>query len=147
MFRLPYSAALAVARVNVESHAVGDRVKLFQGDLLEALPEGSQAVHMIVSNPPYIGENEVHTVDDHVKQHEPAIALFSGDLGTEIITRLVEQSPDFLLPGGFLIFETSPIVMDQCVELVKTNPAFASVKVEKDFSGLPRVIVARKVNV
>ena len=88
---------------------------------------------------------EIDTVDDQVKQHEPAIALFSGVLGTEIITRLVEQSPDFLLPGGFLIFETSPIVMDQCIELVKTNSAFASVKVEKDFSGLPRVIVAQKV--
>ena len=137
-------AALSVARVNVESHAVGDRVKLFQGDLFAALPKGSQSVHMIVSNPPYIGENEIETVDDQVKQHEPAVALYSGKLGTEIISRLVAQSPDYLLPGGFLVFETSPIVMDQCVKLVDTNPAFESIKVQKDFSGLPRVVLARK---
>jgi len=72
------------------------------------------------------------------------VALFSGELGTEIIARLIEQAPEFLLPGGFLIFETSPIVMDRCVEMVKANPAFASVEVVKDFSQLERVVVARK---
>jgi len=135
-------AALSVAHSNVESHGVDDKVKLFQGDLLGALPTGSQPVHIIVSNPPYIGNLEIETVDDQVKNHEPAIALFSGDRGTEIIERLIEQAPDYLLPGGILIFETSPIVMDNCVRLVESNPAFASARVEKDFSGLPRIVIA-----
>ena len=135
-------AALSVAQSNVETHGVDDKVKLYQGDLLGALPAGSQPVHIIVSNPPYIGNLEVETVDDQVKNHEPSIALFSGDHGTEIIERLIEQSPGYLLPGGTLIFETSPIVMDKCVSLVGSNPAFASVKVEKDFSGLPRIVIA-----
>jgi len=136
--------ALTVARSNAELHKVGDRVKFFQGDLLSALPAGSDPVHIIASNPPYIGESEIETVDSQVKDHEPAVALFSGELGTEIIARLIEQAPEFLLPGGFLIFETSPIVMDRCVEMVKANPAFASVEVVKDFSQLERVVVARK---
>lgn len=134
--------ALEVARANVEAHAVGDKVQLFQGDLLDALPQGSDRVHLIVSNPPYIGNLEIETVDDQVKDHEPSVALFSGDHGTEIIERLVQQAPVFLVPGGSLIFETSPIVMDKCVNLVESNPAFASVKVEKDFGGLQRVVVA-----
>ena len=102
-------------------------------------------MHSIVSNPPYIGESEINTVDGQVKDHEPAVALFSGEFGPDIITRLVAQAPEYLLPGGFLIFETSPIVMDKCVELVKANPAFGSAEVVKDFSGLQRVVVARKV--
>ncbi len=137
--------ALDVAKTNAQSHQVEDRVRFFQGDLLEALPAGSDPVHMIVSNPPYIGESEVNTVEAQVKDHEPAIALFSGESGTDIITRLVADAPGFLLPGGFLIFETSPIVMDKCVELVESNSAFESVEVVKDFSGHRRVVVAKKV--
>ena len=137
--------ALDVAKANAQSHEVEDRVRFFEGDLLGALPAGSDPVHMIVSNPPYIGESEINTVDGQVKDHEPAVALFSGEFGVDIITRLVADAPDYLLPGGFLIFETSPIVMDKCVELVKSNPAFESVEVEKDFSGLERVVVAKKV--
>ncbi len=138
-------AALAVARSNAETHNAVDRVKFFQGDLLEALPAGSNPVHMIVSNPPYIGRGETDTVDTQVKNHEPSVALFSGEFGTEIITRLTEQAPKYLLPGGFLIFETSPIIMDKCVHIVESNAAFASVEVVKDYSGHERVIVAQKV--
>ena len=137
--------ALEVAKANAQSHEVDDRVRFFQGDLLAALPAGSDPVHLIVSNPPYIGESEINTVDGQVKDHEPAIALFSGEFGTDIITRLIAEAPEYLLDGGFLIFETSPIVMDKCVELVEANPAFGDVEVVKDFSGLQRVVVARKV--
>jgi len=138
-------AALDVAKTNAQSHSVEDRVRFFQGDLLAALPSGSDPVHIIVSNPPYIGESEINTVDGQVKDHEPAIALFSGEFGTDIIARLIADAPEYLLPGGFLIFETSPIVMDKCVELVEANPAFANAEVVKDFSGLERVVVAKKV--
>jgi release factor glutamine methyltransferase len=136
--------ALAVAKSNANTHGVDDRVKFYLGDLLEALPAGSNPVHIIVSNPPYIGRLEIETVDDQVKHHEPDLALFSGDKGTEIIERLVEQAPRYLLAGGYLIFETSPIVIDACVKLVRANPAFASIEVENDFGGLRRVVVARK---
>ena len=137
--------ALEVAKANAQSHEVEDRVRFFQGDLLAALPAGSDPVHLIVSNPPYIGESEINTVEGQVENHEPAIALFSGEFGTEIITRLIAEAPEYLLDGGFLIFETSPIVMDKCVALVEANPAFESAEVVKDFSGLERVVVARKV--
>ena len=139
-------AALQVAKSNAHTHGVDDRVIFYLGDLLESLPAGSAPVHMIVSNPPYVGHLEIDTVDDQVKNHEPAMALFSGDHGTEIIERLVQQSPQYLLPGGYLIFETSPIVMDACLEIVNSNPAFEHVKVENDFSGLRRVVVARTAN-
>ncbi len=135
--------ALAIAKQNAEAHEVADRIRFCQGDLLDALPAGSNPVNMIVSNPPYIGKSEIDTIDDQVKAHEPSIALFGGDKGTEIIERLVEQAPSYLLPGGYLIFETSPIVMDLCVKLVKANAAFESVEVVKDFGDLQRVVVAK----
>ena len=138
------SDALAIARENAKQHEVDDRIRFFEGDLLAALPAGSSPVHLIVSNPPYIGTGEINTMDSHVKDHEPHIALFSGVTGTEIVSRLIDQSTSMLLPGGTLIFETSPINIDRCVEIVKQNPEFDSVSVEKDFSGLNRVVIAKR---
>lgn len=135
-------AALAVARTNVQAHQVDDKVRLFHGDLLDAIPPGSQSVHLIVSNPPYIGTQEIETIDEQVKNHEPSVALFSGEHGTEIIERLIQQAPEYLIPGGTLIFETSPINIKRCVQIVQSNSNYSSVKVEKDFGGLERVVVA-----
>ena len=137
--------AISVARQNIDQHEVAVRVKCFTGDLLQALPAGSQPVHLIVSNPPYIGSSEQGTVEANVDQFEPAMALYAGEQGTDVIERLVAQSIDFLLPGGSLIFETSPIIMDACVDIVNGHGQFASCDVIKDYSGHRRVVVARKV--
>ncbi len=107
-------------------------------------PAGSGAVHLIVSNPPYIGSREIETVDQQVKDYEPEMALFSGEFGIDMIGRLVAESSAHLLPGGYLIFETSPIIMDQCVKLVEASPNLEMTKVVKDFDGKERVVVARK---
>ena len=135
--------ALEVARTNAAKHDVTDRVRFFTGDLLEALPDGSKPVHLIVSNPPYIGREEINTVEETVLKYEPEMALFGGEQGTEIIQRLVDQSVDMLLPGGQLIFENSPAVFDQCLEIIEKSP-LTLVEAIKDFAGLRRVIVAEK---
>jgi release factor glutamine methyltransferase len=137
--------AIAVAQENIDQHEVGDRVKCFAGDLFGALPAGSQPVHLVVSNPPYIGTREQGTVETGVDKFEPAMALYGGESGTEVIERLIGESISFLLPGGFLIFETSPIIMDACVALVNQNSQFATCDVIKDYSGHRRVVVARKM--
>ena len=136
--------AIQVAQKNAEAHEVDSRVRFFTGDLLEALPAGSKPVHMIVSNPPYIGSGEINTLDENVKNHEPHVALFGGEDGTEIIQRLIDQAIPMLLPGGYLIFETSPINIDRCVDLVSKHAQFDSVETERDFGNLKRVVVARR---
>lgn len=138
--------ALEIAKSNAAHHAVESKMHFFAGDLLDALPPGSSPVHLIVSNPPYIGKLEISTVDDQVKNHEPDIALFSGDHGTEIIQRLVNDAAQFLLPQGALMFETSPIIMDRCVDLVRNNQAYSEVRVIKDYSGHDRIVVATRTD-
>lgn len=135
--------AIGVASQNINAHQVDDKVKCFTGDLLDALPAGSQPVHLIVSNPPYIGRNETDTVEDSVLKYEPELALFGGPQGTEIIQRLVDQAATMLLPAGRLIFETSPTIFDACLEIVQQSDLELEKSV-KDFAGLRRVIVARR---
>ncbi len=135
--------ALEVARTNAVHHEVTDRVRFFTGDLLAALPAGSRPVHLIVSNPPYIGRSEIDTVEETVLKYEPELALFGGEQGPELIQRLVDQSVDLLLPGGRLIFENSPAVFDQCLEIIEKSP-LDLLETIKDFAGHRRVIVAGK---
>ena len=135
--------ALAIARENAEAHEADSKIRFYEGDLLDALPEGSKPVHMIVSNPPYIGRCEIDTVEDTVKDFEPDAALFAGEQGTEIIERLIPQAEKMLLPGGYLILEASPTVMEQCESMVNQS-ALEFVEVINDYAGLKRILVAKQ---
>ena len=137
------SAALDVASSNVELHQVGDQVELMESDLLEAVPD-DHPFEIIVSNPPYVGRNETGTLQKSVGEYEPELALYGGDTGTEIIERLIEQAAKYLYPSGFLILEFSPMIAEQCEQLIHSNGCFESCKVEKDYSGMQRFLIARK---
>ena len=129
------------ARGNAAKHEVQERVEFLQGDLLDAVPVDRQ-FDLVVSNPPYIGTGEVGTVDEFVQKFEPEIALFSGEKGTDAIERLVEQAKTRLKPGGYLVFETSPIIFDACLEIVNQTGAFGEPESIKDYSGHLRIVCA-----
>jgi release factor glutamine methyltransferase len=135
--------ALEVAKLNADTHLVSDKIRFLQGNLYEALPAGSGAVHLIVSNPPYIGTEEVGTLDQQVRSHEPEIALFAGPKGTSVIERLVADASKHLLPEGYLIFEISPFIADACIELIEAS-GLTLVSVNKDIGNLRRVVVAKR---
>lgn len=137
------AAALAVAKRNAKIHAVETRIEFAQGHLLDPLPADLEP-HLIVSNPPYIGRGEVDSVEATVRDYEPDVALFAGDDGTEVIAPLVKAAADRLSPGGFLIFETSPVIFDKCLDLVKSQAAFGEPESIRDYSGHLRVIRVRK---
>ncbi|MEM9411214.1 MAG: peptide chain release factor N(5)-glutamine methyltransferase [Planctomycetota bacterium] len=132
--------ALAVAELNSIENEV--EIEFLLSDLFDAVETGTK-VDFIVSNPPYIGLAEESSVDESVKNFEPHQALFAGQNGLDVISRLVEQSPRFLNPNGFLIFETSPVIFDQCLELIESNNQFGPVKTIRDFANLRRVIQAQ----
>ncbi len=136
-------AALEVARRNAGRHHVEDRIEFVESDLFASIPD--RRFQLIVSNPPYVGSAEQGTLDENVRKYEPGEALFAGPRGTEIIERLVKESADRLGPDGFLVFETSPIIMQDCVEFVRQSSAFADEKIVKDLAGHERVVVARRI--
>ena len=144
--------ALQVAKQNIEQHNVQDRVETFQADLLEPLADSS--CDFVLSNPPYVSDLEYQKLDKSVRDYEPKMALVAGPSGMEIIERLVAQAAVKLKPGGWLIFEHSPMIASQCTELLASTatPSGAStpsglwsdLRTIKDLAGLPRVTVARR---
>jgi|694.fasta_scaffold05619_3 release factor glutamine methyltransferase len=138
--------ALEIAKQNLELHKVQDRVEMIQADLLEAIPD--ESCDFILSNPPYVSEEEYSKLDKSVRNYEPKMALVAGNSGTEIIQRLVDQAALKLKPSGWLIFEHSPMNAAKCLEILSQSQTpsgpWADLRTVKDLSGLARVTIARR---
>lgn len=97
------SQALEVATINVERHHMQDQVRLIHSDLFAGVP--GQIYDLIVSNPPYVGNRELSTLPLEY-HHEPHMALAGGGPdGLEIVTRILQQAGQHLVPEGVLIVE------------------------------------------
>jgi release factor glutamine methyltransferase len=135
--------ALEVARLNAERVAperLGARVHFAQSDVLASIVRDA-SFDFVVSNPPYVGLNEVDKVQEVVKHYEPPMAVFAGDDGLDVIRRLIPQSLEALRPGGWLLIE---IGYTQSESVRALLGGWHSVHTVADLAGIPRVMVARK---
>ena len=96
------SDALALASDNVGRFDVGDRVRLVESDLFEALR--GERYDLIVSNPPYVTHDEYAAMPAEYA-HEPQLGLTAGDDGLDIALRLLDEAADHLTDRGVLIVE------------------------------------------
>ncbi|MBX7054601.1 MAG: peptide chain release factor N(5)-glutamine methyltransferase [Pyrinomonadaceae bacterium] len=135
------AVALAVAGANARRHGVLDRIDLMRSDLFEALSPGQ--FHAILSNPPYIPANEIAGLQPEVRDFEPTAALTDGGSGDEIIRRIVEGAPAFLLHGGFLMLEIGAGQFDR-VDQMFDREVWRSVDVLSDLQQIPRTVIAIK---
>ena len=138
-------AALAVARRNVETHGLAERVELLEGDLLSELPDAGR-YDLILSNPPYVSQAEYETLDKDVREHEPRQALLAGPSGVEVIERLEAQAAGRLTGGGSLIIELSPMIAASVQSHFESAGRWKNVRLIKDLSGRQRVLQATKPN-
>jgi len=93
--------ALAVARINVDKHGLGDRIRLHQGDGLAAVPG---PYDLVLCNPPYVNSASMATLPAEYLA-EPALALAGGDDGMDFVRRLLRDLPDKLSAHGVLVLE------------------------------------------
>ncbi len=132
-------AALEVARANAARLQLQDRVQFHEADLLNGLESGS--FDFVVSNPPYVGRSEEDQVQLEVRKYEPSQAVFAGETGMEVISRLVPQAHKALKPGGWLVMEISGTI----IKAVQAElESWESMSVVKDLQQIPRVVAARK---
>jgi ribosomal protein L3 glutamine methyltransferase len=120
--------ALAVARRNVERHALGDRVALHHGDVYE--PLGDRRYDLILSNPPYVSDAEMAALPDEYRS-EPDLALRAGHDGLDVVRRLLRGADAHLQPGGALFVE----VGDSDERLQQAFPSVPFVWLEFEHGG------------
>lgn len=130
-------AAIRVAGDNAVR--LGARVGLAVCDALSAIAAGG--ADLVVSNPPYVPQAEVHDLQREVVEFEPHIALFGGSSGYEIYERIIADSRRVLAPGGWLVMELG---YRSEAGVRERLAGWQDVEVRADLAGLPRVISARR---
>ncbi|MCR3758368.1 peptide chain release factor N(5)-glutamine methyltransferase [Clostridium felsineum] len=133
--------AIRVSEINRKSLELEDRVKIEEGDLLRKVIERGEKFDVIVSNPPYIREDEIPTLMEDVKEYEPKIALSGGEDGLEFYRKITSMSKEILKPGGLIAYEIGSDEADEVFQILK-NEGFISVEKRKDLAKMDRVVLA-----
>jgi ribosomal protein L3 glutamine methyltransferase len=96
------AGALALARRNVATHRLGDRITLHRGDLFA--PLAGQRYDLIITNPPYVDARGMAALPPEFR-HEPRLALAAGKDGLDLVRRIIAQAPRHLTAKGSLLCE------------------------------------------
>jgi release factor glutamine methyltransferase len=131
--------ALLVAREN--AGRLDARVEFVNCDLAAAI-QGS--FDLVVSNPPYVPDDEIPGLQREVRDHEPHLALNGGDQGLELYRRIIPQAELLLNPGGALLFEMG--YRSEPGIRAALGPGWSDVKTGYDLAGLPRVLCAKRAS-
>ena len=133
--------ALEVARRNALRHGVSDRVTFCYGDLLHGI---DQRLDAIVANPPYVVDRAAPALQPEVRDYEPAVALFGGIEGFDLVTRLVAEAPSRLSPGGFLVFEFGLGQDVEVEEVLDRTADLTLLELRRDLQGIARTAIAQR---
>jgi release factor glutamine methyltransferase len=132
--------ALEVAKRNALRHGVSDRISFVVTDLFSALCT-SPVFDVVVSNPPYISDEEFQQLPPEIACHEPTGALKGGGpAGLEVIRRIISDAPRLLKPGGWLLVEIGERQSGVLREELKHNRDFPSFQFLEDYSGILRIL-------
>ena len=93
--------ALAIARINVERHKLGARIRVIESDLFAKLPG---RYDLILCNPPYVPDASMAALPPEYRA-EPALALAGGSDGMDLVRRIVAEAGAHLEDDGVLVLE------------------------------------------
>lgn len=132
------SEALQLTRKNAERLCLSN-VTIFESDLFS---EVQGAFDFIVANLPYVAESESLVMAPELK-HDPALALFSGADGLDLLRSFIPVAISFLKPGGEIGLEIGYDQASQIQNLLE-HSGFVEVRVENDLAGISRFPFAKK---
>lgn len=133
--------ALKMARENAARNKVRN-INFVKSNLLDYFIQRRKKFDLIVSNPPYVSEEEWKKLDRPVRDFEPRRALVAGPTGLEIIKKLMTQAPLCLQRAGYLLMEIGANQAEQVLKLVEEN--WQEVEILKDYAGFSRAVCLRK---
>jgi release factor glutamine methyltransferase len=134
------TAALAVARTNADRLGLRDRVRFVRGDLLDAF---AGAFDLVVSNPPYVTEEEWRDLPPEVRDHDPRLALVPREGVPALYARLFAGAARVLRPRGAIAVEIGA-GQAAAVTAAAERSGFEGIRAVRDLADIPRVIVATR---
>jgi release factor glutamine methyltransferase len=143
--------ALEIAIKNADSILTGD----MEGDLefihCDILPEDASQwiannkgkIDLVISNPPYISEDDFLDLPREIREYEPGEALIAGKTGLEVYEKILSRIKELIIPGAScILFETDPITGSRLVSLVERYIKVKNISLVNDYNQKERILVA-----
>lgn len=145
---VPHARVYAV-ELSEDAHAwaarnlAGTGVELRQGDMATAFEELAGTVDVVVTNPPYVPWESWESVAVEARDHDPHLALFSGDDGLDAIRVVASRAARLLTPGGVVGTEHADLQGESVPAIFAAAGCWQEVRDHRDLAGRPRFTTAR----
>ena len=133
--------ALAMAQANAERHAVADRIEFRETRYLDGI---TGPFDLIVSNPPYVTNDEYATLAPEVREFEPRTALTAGPDGLDDVRAVLACAVEKLDRGGVLLMEIGYGQAEAVRSLIVGTPAMTLTRISSDLQAIPRIVIAQR---
>jgi len=133
--------AINVARFNAKMHQLSNRVKFYNSDVDKFL---IGKYDLVVSNPPYIKQQDLKYLEVDVRGFEPKLALDGGKDGFSKITKVISKTSTLLKKNGRFILEIGFGQKKKILSILKQNNFFIN-KVVKDYGKNDRCVISTKI--
>ncbi len=139
--------ALELAAENAKKNKVEDRIQFVTGDLFQPLEiKNLQGLaDCVVSNPPYVRDEDSENLSEEITDFEPKVALFSGDDGLNFHKRIVEECKAYLKSGGLLALEVGLGDAERLFDFIRSEGSFHKIGMIKDLAGIKRIVKALEI--
>lgn len=134
-------SALEIAKKNAKSLGVDDKINFILSDKLEYFIQNSIKVDVLVSNPPYVTEQEYKNLQVEI-YFEPKQALVAASGGLEFYEHFADYGYDVVNTGGYILVEVNHNLVAQIVQIFDKRE-YEIVELINDYQGLPRVLVVK----
>ncbi len=136
------SSAIKVAEANAGFNGVNDKIDFINSGIEEY--QTNQQFDLIVSNPPYVSEQDYSSLQKEILEYEPIESVTDKSDGYKFYRLISERSNDFLKNGGYLLFEMASGQSEKIKSILEQNN-FSDIKIVKDYQNIDRVIIGKKI--
>ncbi len=119
-------------------------VRLAQGDMADAFGELDGSVDLVIANPPYIPLDAYESVVAEAREHDPTVALFSGEDGLVAIRVVAGVGSRLLKRGGIICAEHAEAQHRSAPQVFVDQGSYAEVRDHRDLTGRPRFVTANR---
>lgn len=132
--------AIQLAKNNAELTDLTSRVKFSKFDIFDYEESNvKEQFDIIVSNPPYVSDEEYTTLQKEIVEYEPSIAITDNSDGYKFYEYITNLSKALLKKGGSLYYEIGKGQSEKVMNIMEQN-SFIKIKVKKDYADIDRVI-------